>query len=95
MAHIKVLFTVDGEGGEAMTVQPKDFKTGSKGYYTNGKVEIDGKRYQLQVQLVEIGSKPVTAEMIEAKADAKVARAEAAYLKAQEARRAAVEALRA
>jgi hypothetical protein len=40
-----------------MTVPPKDFKTGSKGYFTNGKVDIDGKRYQAQIQLVEIGSK--------------------------------------
>ena len=40
-----------------MTVPPKDFKTGSKGYFTSGKLEIDGKRYQVQVQLVEIGSK--------------------------------------
>ena len=40
-----------------MTVPPKDFKTGSKGYFTSGKVEVDGKRYQVQVQLVEIGSK--------------------------------------
>jgi len=43
-----------------MTVPPKDFKTGSKGYFTSGKVEIEGKRYQLQVQLVEIGSKEAT-----------------------------------
>jgi hypothetical protein len=40
-----------------MTVPPKDFKTGSKGYFTSGKVEIEGKRYQVQVQMVEIGSK--------------------------------------
>lgn len=40
-----------------MTVPPKDFKTGSKGFFTSGKVEVDGKRYQVQVQLVEIGSK--------------------------------------
>lgn len=40
-----------------MTVPPKDFKTGSKGYFTSGKVDIDGKRYQAQIQLVEIGSK--------------------------------------
>jgi hypothetical protein len=43
-----------------MTVPPKDFKTGSKGYFTNGKVDIDGKRYQAQIQLVEIGSKTST-----------------------------------
>ncbi len=41
-----------------MTVPPKDFKTGSKGYFTSGKVEVEGKRYQVQVQLVEIGSRP-------------------------------------
>ncbi len=40
-----------------MTVPPKDFKTGSKGFFTSGKVEVDGKRYQVQVQMVEIGSK--------------------------------------
>jgi hypothetical protein len=40
-----------------MTVPPKDFKTGSKGFFASGKVEIDGKRYQAQIQLVEIGSK--------------------------------------
>lgn len=41
-----------------VTVPPKEFKTGSKGYYGNTKTEIDGKRYTVQIQLVEIGSKP-------------------------------------
>ncbi len=45
-----------------MTVPPKDFKTGSKGFFASGKVEIDGKRYQAQIQLVEIGSKTATKE---------------------------------
>jgi hypothetical protein len=40
-----------------LTVSPKEFKTGSKGFYANQKLEIDGKRYQVQIQLVEIGSK--------------------------------------
>ena len=40
-----------------LTVTPKEFKTGSRGYYANQKVEMDGKRYQVQIQLVEIGSK--------------------------------------
>jgi hypothetical protein len=40
-----------------MNVLPKQFKTGSRGFYTNQKIEIDGKRYQIQVQIVEIGSK--------------------------------------
>ncbi len=39
-------------------VLPKQFKPGSRGFYANQKVEIDGKRYQVQVQFVEIGSKP-------------------------------------
>ena len=36
----------------------KAFKTGSRGFYGMGKIQIDDKRYQVQVQLVEIGSKP-------------------------------------
>ena len=51
------------EGGQLLTVlsvSPKEFRTGSKGYYANQKAEIGGKRYQIQVQLVEIGSKKST-----------------------------------
>jgi len=40
-----------------LTLPPKEFKTGSRGFYANGKTEIEGKRYQVQVQLVEVGSK--------------------------------------
>ena len=40
-----------------MQVLPKQFKTGSRGFYANQKIEIEGKRYQIQVQIVEIGSK--------------------------------------
>ena len=36
----------------------KEFKTGSRGYFGMGKIQIGEKRYQVQVQLVEIGSKP-------------------------------------
>lgn len=36
----------------------KVFKTGSKGFFGMGKLQIGEKRYQVQVQLVEIGSKP-------------------------------------
>ena len=36
----------------------KDFKTGSKGYYGTGKMVAGGKRYQIGIQVVEIGSKP-------------------------------------
>ena len=40
----------------------KVFKTGSRGFFGMGKILIDGKRYQAQVQLVEIGSKPKAEE---------------------------------
>jgi hypothetical protein len=36
----------------------KQFKTGSRGYYGMAKIQIGEKRYQVQVQIVEIGSKP-------------------------------------
>lgn len=45
-----------------LTAVPKEFKTGSRGFYGQGKIEIDGKRYQAQIQIVEIGSKKVTEE---------------------------------
>ncbi len=36
----------------------KDFKTGSRGFYGVGKMVAGGKKYQVNVQVVEIGSKP-------------------------------------
>jgi hypothetical protein len=47
----------NGELIAVLTLPQKDFKTGSKGFYGTTKAEIEGKRYQVQVQLVEIGSK--------------------------------------
>lgn len=54
-----IIVMKDSNGKELATIiaNPKDFKTGSKGFFGNGKVEIDGKRYQVQFQAVEIGSK--------------------------------------
>ena len=40
----------------------KVFKTGSRGFFGMGKIQIEEKRYQVQVQLVEIGSKPKDAD---------------------------------
>ena len=57
MVIIAELKTDDGKLLGVFTLPAKDFKTGSKGFYANGKVEVDGKRYQTQIQLVEIGSK--------------------------------------
>lgn len=54
IAEIK---TSDGKLLGMFTLPPKEFKTGSRGFYANGKLEIEGRRYQAQIQLVEIGSK--------------------------------------
>lgn len=54
IAEIK---TDEGKILGTLALPAKDFKTGSRGFYANGKLEIDGKRYQAQIQLVEIGSK--------------------------------------
>lgn len=47
----------DGEVVGVLVAKPKDFATGSRGYHGQGKIEIGGKRYQAQLQMVEIGSK--------------------------------------
>jgi len=57
MFIVAELKTDKGDPITILTAQPKVFKTGSRGFYANGKTEIEGKRYQLQIQLVEIGSK--------------------------------------
>lgn len=41
-----------------LNADAKNFKTGSRGFFGMGKIQIGEKRYQVQVQLVEIGSKP-------------------------------------
>ncbi len=47
-----------GQSLGTIALPPKQFKTGSRGFYNNTKLEIDGKRYLVQFELVEIGSKP-------------------------------------
>ncbi len=57
MVIIAELKTDEGKVIGTMTANAKDFKTGSRGFHGQGKIEIDGKRYQVQLQFVEIGSK--------------------------------------
>ncbi len=57
MFIVAELKTDTGQLVTVLTVPPKEFKTGSRGFFGNGKVEVDGKRYQVQIQMVEIGSK--------------------------------------
>ena len=52
-----MIATINGMGN--VTLNEKTFKTGSKGHYGAGKLtDKSGKRFQVNVQLVEIGSKP-------------------------------------
>jgi hypothetical protein len=48
----------DNETIGILQAPEKTFKTGSRGFFGMGKLQIGEKRYQVQVQLVEIGSKP-------------------------------------
>lgn len=45
------------EGSQLVAVA-KEFKSGSRGYWAGEKVVVDGKRYQVSLSIVEIGSKP-------------------------------------
>ncbi len=47
----------NGETLGKLTANEKTFSTGSRGFHGQGKIEFGGKRYQVQVQLVEIGSR--------------------------------------
>lgn len=49
--------TEEGQTIGVLTVEPKNFKTGSRGYHGQAKIDYNGKRYQTQLQMVEIGSK--------------------------------------
>lgn len=43
---------------EAIFAAPKQFSTGSRGFYGQGKVKTpDGRRFQVTINIVEIGSK--------------------------------------
>lgn len=52
--------TINLEGVEEhFILNEKTFSTGSRGYHAQGKMRLgDGRRYQINVLCVEIGSKP-------------------------------------
>ncbi len=57
---IKVKFYVNDTEVGMLLLSPKEFSTGSVGYFANGKISLGDdaqKGYQAQVQLVRIGSK--------------------------------------
>jgi hypothetical protein len=57
---IKVKFYIGDEEVGMLLLSPKEFSTGSTGYFASGKVTLGDeaeKGYQAQVQMVRIGSK--------------------------------------
>lgn len=57
---ITVKFFIDGNEVGTILLNAKDFKTGSTGFFGQGKIGIGdeaAKGYQVQVQMVKIGSK--------------------------------------
>jgi hypothetical protein len=42
----------------SISAADKIFKTGSRGFFGIGKISMGEKRYQVQIQMVEIGSRP-------------------------------------
>ena len=56
----KVKAAIRNDMGETLVtleLDPKSFKTGSRGYFAAGKVQDSGKKYQVSVTVVEIHSK--------------------------------------
>lgn len=39
------------------SLETKQFKTGSRGFWLQSRETIDGKKYMLNIQVVEVGSK--------------------------------------
>jgi hypothetical protein len=57
--YIDVIFK--DENGQVLgklVANEKSFASGSRGFHAQGKIDMAGKRYQCQAQLVEIGSRP-------------------------------------
>lgn len=48
---------LNGQVIRTIPLMKKEFSTGSKGFHGFGKVGINGKRYQVNFMLVEIGSR--------------------------------------
>jgi len=49
--------TLNGETLGVLVLKPKTFTSGSTGYWGQGKLELEGERYQAQAQAVKIGSR--------------------------------------
>lgn len=54
---LKITIASNNEVIGILEADAKQFKTGSRGYNGNGKMTINGKKHQIIVNIVEIGSK--------------------------------------
>ena len=50
--------TINGKTNDVIIGEERIFSTGSRGYNSSCKIEINGKRYQVSLNIIEIGSKP-------------------------------------
>lgn len=51
------ILSAEGKPVAQVTANARTFSTGSRGFGSFGKIEIDGQRYQMSLNLVQIGSK--------------------------------------
>jgi len=54
--------TIQNMSGQTIGIleaAPRTFSTGSRGFYGSGKAADNGQKFQISVNIVEIGSKPV------------------------------------
>ena len=58
MSSIIATLKFEEENPVMFILNPKSFSTGSRGFHGKGKAEFNGKRYQVNLLVVEIGSKP-------------------------------------
>lgn len=49
--------TADGKTLDVLVLKEKAFKSGKQGFFGQDKIELDGRRYQCQAQVVEIAPK--------------------------------------
>ena len=55
---VAVTMGIDGETFNLNVSAERKFNSGSKGYWANGHVRINGKDFNVSFPLVEVGSKP-------------------------------------
>jgi hypothetical protein len=60
MSELNVATIQLNEEKQNFILNKKNFKTGSRGYHAQGKMQIGEKKYQINILCVEIGSKQKT-----------------------------------